>query len=74
MDEDYYKVAEGNRTSNYLDYYYSRVSQETKAALFRALQDELEFYYNMFPEERDSHVRYLGVSGDIPVYTFSEEL
>jgi len=74
VDEDYYKVAQGNHTSKYLDYYFSKVSDKTKVDLFHAFHDELEFYYNLFPDESDSHIRYLGVSDNIPLYTFIDGL
>lgn len=72
LDEDYYTDAVQNRTANFLDYYFSKVSTEVKSALFNHLKYELEFYYNLFPEERQSHKRYLGVTEDIPIYSFND--
>lgn len=47
------------RTSGYLGKYYTQLSDSLKARLYQKLQYELEFYYALFPGERDSHIRLL---------------
>lgn len=51
------------RTSNYLRQYYSRLSDVLKVRLYWKLREELEFYYALYPRERNSHISILGVEG-----------
>ena len=57
------------RTEYFVYYYYDQVSQDLKEQLFRRFYNELEFYYYLYPEERNSHKLVLNVSEDIPVMT-----
>ena len=57
------------RTEYFVYYYYDQVSQDLKEQLFRCFYSELEFYYYLYPEERNSHKLVLNVSEDIPVMT-----
>ena len=50
----------GQETGEKMATYYSQLSVELKAALYERLHKELDFYYHLFPEERDSHKRILG--------------
>lgn len=58
-DKNYYKP--GKETASYLQEYYANVSTELKAALFHDFYTELDFYYHLFPEDRESHMKLLGV-------------
>ena len=49
------------QTSSYLGQYYDQLSKTLKVRLYRALRDELDFYYVLYPRERNSHVAILGV-------------
>ena len=51
------------RTSNYLRQYYGRLSDVLKVRLYWKLREELEFYYALYPRERNSHISILGVEG-----------
>lgn len=41
--------------------YYQRLSRMQRARLYDVLREELLFYYHLFPAERDSHMRILGM-------------
>ena len=51
------------QTSSYLGHYYDRLSDALKVRLYSKLCQELEFYYMLYPRERDSHIAILGVEG-----------
>ena len=51
------------RTSNYFRQYYGRLSDVLKVRLYWKLREELEFYYALYPRERNSHISILGVEG-----------
>ena len=51
------------QTSNYLGQYYGRLSDVLKVRLYWKLREELEFYYALYPRERNSHISILGVEG-----------
>ena len=68
IDKDSYITSSQNKTHYFLTSYYASVSEEVKKALFWDFYKEFEFYYNLFPEESDSHVRYLGVQERINPY------
>lgn len=51
------------QTSSYLGQYYDQLSDALKVRLFWKLREELEFYYMLYPRERNSHVAVLGVEG-----------
>lgn len=52
----------GQETSNKLIHYYSQLSTELRTTLYERFYKELDFYYHLFPEERDSHKHILGFS------------
>ena len=54
-------------TGYYVYYYFSRVSQDLKEQLFRRFYSDLEFYYYLYPEERNSHKLILNINEDIPI-------
>ena len=56
-----------NSTASLLNSYYSQLSQDLKEQLFRDWYKELEFYYYLYPEERNSHKSILNIDEDIPV-------
>ena len=58
--QGYYRS--GQNTSALLMSYYSPLSSELKEALFEDLYMELDLYYRLFPEERNSHVKLLGTA------------
>ena len=68
IDKDKYFLGPPKRTFNYVKPYFASVSEEVKLALFWNFYKEFEFYYNLFPEESDSHVQYLGVREHIDIY------
>lgn len=49
------------QTSSYLGQYYDQLSEALKVTLHRKLREELEFYYMLYPRERNSHVSILGI-------------
>ena len=57
------------KTSEYVREYYSQLSQDLKNQLFRDWYMELEFYYHICPEERNSHKEILNIDEDIPIDT-----
>lgn len=62
---NYHPVSSEHRTDKFLSSYYASVSDEVKQALFLYFYTEFEFYYTLFPEESDSHIRYLGIQENI---------
>lgn len=47
--------------------YYNRLSTEQKKRIINFLAVDLEFYYTIFPTERDKHKLLMGVNYDIPL-------
>ncbi len=45
-------------TDEYLASYYNKVSSKVRETVVGVFQEELEFYYALYPEERESH-RYM---------------
>ena len=43
-----------NKTGDLLKDYYSKVSLKVKKALYKDFHNELEFYFNLFPEDRNT--------------------
>ena len=66
-----YRHNEGDHVTYHTEYivyyYYNQVSQDLKKQLFRRLYTELEFYYYLYPEERNSHKLILNLNEDIPI-------
>lgn len=52
----------GKETGNKMADYYSQLSLELKTALYEHMYKDLDFYYHLLPEERDSHKPILGFS------------
>ena len=52
----------GHETKDYLQYYYSQLSEELKQRLLEDFHQEFDFYYHLYPEERTSHVELLNVT------------
>ena len=40
----------GHETKDYLQYYYSQLSEDFKHRLFEKFHKELDFYYHLYPE------------------------
>ena len=57
-DKSYYKPGKG--TATLLQKYYSQLDPEVKRALLRDFSTELDFYYHLFPEDRNIHIDLLG--------------
>lgn len=51
------------QTNEYLGKYYNQLSDSLKFRLYDKLSDELEFYYTLYPSERNSHKAILGIAG-----------
>ena len=49
----------GQETREKMATYYSQLSAQLKTALYERIYKELDFYYHLYPEERDSHKRIL---------------
>lgn len=50
----------GQETRDKMVGYYSQLTLELKTALYERFYKELDFYYSLFPEERESHKYILG--------------
>ena len=55
----------GEETKDYLEQYYSQLDRDLKYRLFEDFRQELDFYYHLYPEERNSHIAFLGVDKDV---------
>lgn len=53
---------EGRETSDKMVTFYSTVRREVKEQLIQAFSDDLEFYFTLYPEEKDSTTEVLGLS------------
>ena len=53
------------KTSRFLERYYSMLSHRDKVQLLGAWYDELVFYYTLYPSERNCHTHLLGVQQPI---------
>lgn len=49
------KPEHNRKTSTKLKYYYSRLHHDTKKRLLKKWQSDLDFYYHLHPEDKDSH-------------------
>ena len=58
-DSGYY--GSGKNTLDYLEYYYATLDEDLKWALYEDFSIEFDFYYHLFPEEEDSHMKLLGL-------------
>ena len=47
------------KTSDLVTKYFSELTTSQKKALFHSFADELDFYYSLYPEEKDSHLNLL---------------
>ena len=54
------------QTHNFVSNYYSQLSHVQKMRLFATLYEELDFYYHLYPRERNSHIHMLGIYEIIP--------
>ena len=52
-------------TDQRMKLYYSTLTDELKIAVVRKLTLDLEFYYTIFPEERDIHKQILNITSDL---------
>ena len=59
IDRSYH--AQGSSTRDLMPSYYAQVSMEVKHRLVEDVSEDLEFYYFLFPEERDTHIPLLGL-------------
>ena len=55
--EGSYISHKGYKTSEVVTKYFSKLTDQQKKSLFNFYKEELEFYYTLYPEERDSHLR-----------------
>ena len=55
----------GHETKDYLQYYYSQLSEELKQRLLEDFHQEFDFYYHLYPEEKTSHVELLNVTSSM---------
>lgn len=59
--------SEHSSTDHKMKLYYSTLTEKLKIAVVKKLALEFEFYYSIFPEERDIHKTILGIDIDIPL-------
>lgn len=55
----------GQNTAALVTQYYSTLSMNLKQALFEDFRAEFDFYYHLFPDERHSHVKILGIDEEV---------
>ena len=67
LRQGYYSDDSSSSTDQKMKLYYSTLSEAQKRAVLRKMALELEFYYTIFPEERDSHKQILGIDLDLPL-------
>ena len=63
LRQGYY--SEQSSTDQRMKLYYSTLTDELKIAVVRKLALDLEFYYTIFPEERDIHKHILNITSDL---------
>lgn len=59
IDHSYH--AQGSSTRDLMPSYYAQISMDVKRQLVEDMSEDLEFYYTLFPEERDTHITLLGL-------------
>ena len=64
LRQSYYSE-QSSSTDQRMKLYYSTLTDELKIAVLKKLTLELEFYYTIFPEERDSHKQILDLNIDL---------
>ena len=57
---------EDTSTETRMQQYYSTLSEGQKRQMLKKMALDLEFYYTVFPEEKDRHKKILGISDDLP--------
>ena len=66
---DYYRDMSlhtyATQTKNLLEHYYSQLPESLRHCLFEDWEIELNFYYHLYPDERNSHVLLLGVDENL---------
>ena len=55
--EGSYISHKGHKTSEVVTKYFSKLTDQQKISLFNVYKEELDFYYTLYPEESDSHLR-----------------
>ena len=65
LRQGYYSDDSSSSTDQKMNLYYSTLSEAQKRAVLNKMALELEFYYTIFPEERDSHKQILGIDDDL---------
>ena len=63
LRQGYY--SEDSSTDQRKNIYYSTLTETQRIAVVKKLSLDLEFYYTLFPEERDSHKQILNVTCDL---------
>lgn len=58
--------SEDTSTEARMQQYYSTLSEGQKKHVLRKMALDLEFYYTIFPEEKDKHKKILGLPDDLP--------
>ena len=53
------------QTKNLLGHYYAQLPETLRRRLFKDWRTELDFYYHLFPDDRDSHILLLGVDENL---------
>ena len=66
-DKSLYSTPNTN-TASIMGKYYQTLSRMQKARLYDVLQEELLLYYHLFPSERDSHKKLLGIEEELYGY------
>jgi len=47
-------------TGSLMPKYYARLNEAEKKMVYKFVHQELEFYYHIYPEERDMHIPLIG--------------
>lgn len=55
-------------TSSVAPKYYRKITEKQKKKIIDILATDLQFYYTIFPAERDSHKAIMGVDYDVPTF------
>ena len=70
LDAGYYKE-KGKSSYDLAPVYYNLLNRHQKEAIVGKLAMDLLFYYNIFPEERDSHKHIMDTDLDVPTFSYN---
>ncbi len=67
LRESYYE--EGEETSSIAPQYFSQLQDKQKKLIITRLSQDLNFYYTIFPTEKDRHKNIMSIDFNVPIFS-----